>query len=413
MVIELVSFLHTADWQIGMKASRVADAAENVRKARIDAAQQLIRMASQLQVDFVLIAGDLFENNLVHNEAAHRVAEALSACSPIPVYVLPGNHDPLTADSIYSRSAFTDYLPSNVHILRTSEPVVPVPGVVLLPAPVMSKESYNDPTEQFRMPSEIGEDSILIGIAHGSLRIPGKFQDNDFPIALDAAQRLGLDYLALGHWHSFYVHNDMRTVYAGTHEPTGFDDQCSASAAHVTIKARGSSPDIERLDTGTLSWQTLELNVAGDPDQVAARVKHEVDKVQDPSETLLRLVLKGHAESDDLRWLEELEEWLRIHLLYIEIDKCRLITRPVGKRLRRLAADNPFLQSIILDLADIACSLGQPIEDLPEDLISARGSGSSVIDDSLQDSLDRWEIKADDVEEALRTLASIAEEVLS
>jgi DNA repair exonuclease SbcCD nuclease subunit len=58
MVIELVSFLHTADWQIGMKASRVADAAENVRKARIDAAQQLIRMASQLQVDFVLIAGE-------------------------------------------------------------------------------------------------------------------------------------------------------------------------------------------------------------------------------------------------------------------------------------------------------------------------------------------------------------------
>jgi hypothetical protein len=155
------------------------------------------------------------------------------------------------------------------------------------------------------------------------------------------------------------------------------------------------------------------LNVAGDPDQIVTRVKHEVDKGQDPSSTLLRLVLKGHAESDDLRWLEELEEWLKIHLLYIEIDKSRLITRPVGKRLRRLAAANPFLQSIISDMADIACSLGQPIEDLPEDLIIAGGSGSQVIDDSLQDSLDRWEIKAEDVEEALRTLASIAEEVLS
>jgi DNA repair exonuclease SbcCD nuclease subunit len=413
MVIELVSFLHTADWQIGMKASRVADVAERVRKARLDTAKQLIRIASQLQVDFVLIAGDLFENNLVHNEAAHRVAEALSACSPIPVYVLPGNHDPLTADSIYSRSAFTDFLPPNVHILRTSEPVTPVPGVVLLPAPVMSKESYNDPTGQFQIPEDIQEDTIVVGIAHGSLRIPGKFQENDFPIALDAAQRLGLDYLALGHWHSFYVHNDMRTVYAGTHEPTGFDGQCSASAAHVTIKARGSSPDIERLDTGTLTWQTLEVSVAGDPDQVVSRVKHEVDKAQDPSSTLLRLVLKGHAESDDLRWLEELEDWLRTSLLYMEIDKSRFITRPVGRRLRQLAAGNLFLQSIISDLADIACLLGQPIEDLPEDLVSAGGSGSSLIDDSLQDSLDRWRIEAEDVEEALRTLASIAEEVLS
>jgi len=33
-------------------------------RARIDTARQLMRMASQLQVDFVLIAGDLFENNL-------------------------------------------------------------------------------------------------------------------------------------------------------------------------------------------------------------------------------------------------------------------------------------------------------------------------------------------------------------
>lgn len=413
MVIPVVSFLHTADWQIGMKASQVPTVAEDVRKARIDAGKQLIRMALQLQVDFVLIAGDLFENNLVHNEAAHQVAEALSACSPIPVYVLPGNHDPLTADSIYCRSAFTDYLPTNVHILRTFEPVSPVPGVVLLPAPVMSKESYSDPTEQFQIPSEIGEDSILIGMAHGSLRIPGKFQENDFPIALDATKRLGLDYLALGHWHSLYVHDDKRTAYAGTHEPTGFDEQRKGTAAHVTIKARGSLPSIEKLDTGTLSWQTLKCDVSGDPAHVVSHVKHEVSKVENPSSTLLRLELKGHSQSDDLQWLQDLEDWLKTYLLHIEIDKSGFVTRPIGKRLRKLAAGNPFLQSIISDLVDIASALGQPIEDLPEDLANISGSDPQIIDDRLQDDLDRWGIQSEDVEEALRTLASIAEEVLS
>lgn len=413
MVIELVSFLHTADWQIGMKASRVADVAEDVRKARLDTARQLMRMASQREVDFVLIAGDLFENNLVHNEASHRVAEVLSTCSPIPVYVLPGNHDPLTADSIYGRLAFTDYLPGNVRILRTSEPVSPVPGVLLLPTPVMSKESYRDPTEEFQIPSEMGEDLILIGIAHGSLSIPGKFQENDFPIALDAATRLGLDYLALGHWHSFYVHNDKRTVYAGTHEPTGFDSQSKGAAAYVTIKAKGSLPNIEQLDTGTLSWQTLQLSVDGDPDHVISRVKHEVGKVQNPSAALLRLELKGHAESDDLEWLKELNDWLKTCFLYIEIDRSRLITRPVGRRLKKLAADNPFLQAIISDLADVAFALGQPIQDLPDDLASAGGRDSEIIDDKLQDYLDGWGICAEDVEEALIMLASIAEEVLS
>ncbi|HXL03528.1 MAG TPA: metallophosphoesterase [Bacillota bacterium] len=413
MVITVVSFLHTADWQIGMKASQVPTVAETVRKARLTAAEQLMRIASQREVDFVLIAGDLFENNLVHNEAAHRVTEALSACSPIPVYVLPGNHDPLTEDSIYNRSAFKDYLPPNVHILRTFEPVAPVPGVMLLPAPVMSKESFDDPTTQFRIPPEMGEDSIIIGIAHGSLRIPGKFQENDFPIALDAAKRLGLDYLALGHWHSFYVHDDERTVYAGTHEPTGFDEQRKGTVAHVTIEARGSLPKIERLDTGTLSWQTLKCDVSGDPAHVVSHIKHEVSKVENPSSTLLRLELKGHAQSDDLQWLEDLEDWLKIRLLYIEIDKTQFVTRPIGKRLSKLAAGNPFLQSIISDLVDIAYALGRPIEDLPEDLANILGSDSQIIDDRLQDDLDRWGIQSEDVEEALRTLASIAEEVLS
>jgi len=58
-------------------------------------------------------------------------------------------------------------------------------------------------------------------------------------------------------------------------------------------------------------------------------------------------------------------------LLYIEIDRSRLITRPVGRRLKKLAADNPFLQAIISDLADVAFALGQPIQDLPDDLASA------------------------------------------
>ena len=135
--------------------------------------------------------------------------------------------------------------------------------------------------------------------------------------------------------------------------------------------------------------------------------------MQNPSAALLRLELKGHAESDDLEWLKELNDWLKTCFLYIEIDRSRLITRPVGRRLKKLAADNPFLQAIISDLADVAFALGQPIQDLPDDLASAGGRDSEIIDDKLQDYLDGWGICAEDVEEALRMLASIAEEVLS
>src|SRR5436189_169510 len=76
-------------------------------------------------------------------------------------------------------------------------------GAVLLPSPCTARASTEDPT--LRLPA--GDPSkIRIGVAHGSLRGCGfEVEPDDFPIAADAAERAGVDYLALGHWHSTLV----------------------------------------------------------------------------------------------------------------------------------------------------------------------------------------------------------------
>ena len=58
-------FLHTADWQIGMKANHVGEAANQVREERLFAAHRVIETAKAKGVDFILIAGDIFEDNAV------------------------------------------------------------------------------------------------------------------------------------------------------------------------------------------------------------------------------------------------------------------------------------------------------------------------------------------------------------
>ena len=87
----------------------------------------------------------------------------------------------------------------------------------------------------------------------------------DYPIPRDAASRLGLDYLALGHWHSFarYDADDgvCRMAYAGTHETTKFGERDSGNAVIVEIAQRGSPPKLTRIKTGRLDWRTVERTI--------------------------------------------------------------------------------------------------------------------------------------------------------
>ena len=67
-------FLHTADWQIGMKASHVGEAGKRIRDERVAAAWRVVEAARAAGADFILVAGYTFEDHgvdrvLVQKEA--------------------------------------------------------------------------------------------------------------------------------------------------------------------------------------------------------------------------------------------------------------------------------------------------------------------------------------------------------
>ena len=189
-----MKFLHTADWQIGMKAESVGTASQRVREERLQAGRRVVETAKQNSVDFILLAGDLFEDNAVDRSLVQKVADILAGFGK-PVYVIPGNHDPLVPGSVWDHPAWksSQYLV----VLREETPLI-LDGCTLYPCPLREKHSGKNPTGWIKAPK--GK-SINIGVAHGT--VEGIQQDEfDYPIYRDAAERAGLDYLALGHWHS-------------------------------------------------------------------------------------------------------------------------------------------------------------------------------------------------------------------
>jgi predicted phosphodiesterase len=298
-----VKILHTADWQIGMRARHVGGGGAQVRAQRILSAQALAAVARQHGVDAVFVAGDVFEDNAVDRADVQRVVDACVGFG-VPTYVLPGNHDPLTTGSVWEHGAWSGA--TSVHVLRSAEPLAIAPGVTLYPCPAFTKMSSADPTAWIANASAEG---TRIGIAHGTV-MNAVVAEDCFPIRPDAASAVGLDYLALGHWHSFAPYEGdaggARMAYSGTHETTKFGERDSGNVVIVDIPGRGELPRLTRVATGALHWHQLACEIGAAVD--IERVMREVAALPDPGTSLLEVRLSGVLHPAQLKHVQELRD---------------------------------------------------------------------------------------------------------
>lgn len=315
----MVRFLHTADWQIGMKAAHAGEKAKVVRQKRFDAASRIVELAEEKDVDFVLLAGDTFEHHNVDNAAVKRTVDILNWFDPIPVYVLPGNHDPLVPGGVWDRDAW-ERIGSHVTLLREPQEYCFDDDVALYACPLAQKQSSLDPTAWIPR-REDGDDRIRIGVAHGSLNIlPGTM---NFPIAGDRPEQSGLDYLALGDWHSHLTSG--RAVYPGTMEPTGFSEKDSGNVLIVEIEEAHAEPQIEACPVNSLTWVNTapEISTVDDVEMLDRTIRG-----LGPLTSLLLKVspdLSGCTDGKALERLETLREELRESVFFLEwTDPIRL-----------------------------------------------------------------------------------------
>lgn len=358
----MARFLHTADWQIGMKAAHVGEAGARVREERLASARRVVETARKAGAEFILIVGDTFEDNGVDRILVQKVADVLAGFGG-PVYVIPGNHDPLVPGSVWEHPAWRST--EKVRVLREEKPVE-APGSLLYPCPAREKHSGKDPTAWIRT----GEvQAIRIGLAHGT--VEGIHQEEpDYPIPRDAALRTGLDYLALGHWHSTATYpspdGTVRMAYSGTHETTKFGERNSGNALIVEIPVAGAQPVVTPVRTGSLLWTVIEedLREAGD----LSRIRERIATMENPASTLLELRIAGLLSAQDRDEILRLGEILTSRFLFGRVEASRV--RPSPQDENWLADLPPGLlreaASRLRELADPGYAGGRPQGASPE-----------------------------------------------
>ena len=317
-----MKFLHTADWQMGRKAESLGNkAAERVRQARLDAAKRVIQVAQKNDAEMILFAGDMFEDNAVDRSLVRQTGEILKSFER-PVFLIPGNHDPLVPGSVWGHSVWKEN--KNLHVIQTAK-AIERENCILFPCPIQEKHSTKNPMAWMDDRQESAK--ICIGLAHGNVKnIP---EAKDFLIPVDAPSRYGLDYVALGHWHSYQTYADKRMAYCGAHETTKFGEPDSGNVVLVEIAKRGASPILQSIPTGNLDWQTWEETIH-QPGELESLTK-KLDAVSKPSSTLLRIQLEGILFPEDQDHLNTIKEKLEAReFLYGSLNADERTPSPAG-----------------------------------------------------------------------------------
>jgi DNA repair exonuclease SbcCD nuclease subunit len=310
-----------------------ADAGVLLRRQRTKTVQRIAELATERRVDAVLVAGDVFETNTVSNETIHGLLQATEAYKG-PWVLLPGNHDPALAESVWSR---VEYLgrPTNLHLALTNDPILLADGrLAVLPAPLLRKHEPEDVTSTWDAITTPPE-TIRLGLGHGSVenRLPSKGEAAN-PIAEDRESRARLDYLALGDWHGT-VKIAERTWYSGTPEPDRFKANESGNVLLVAIERAGTLPKVTPIGVAYYSWDDLEFSLgsAADTDALDATLTH-LGAPFDRHVVSLRL-----SGSLDLSGRQELEfvlsRW-RARFASLREDVSSLLAQPTDADLDRI-----------------------------------------------------------------------------
>jgi DNA repair exonuclease SbcCD nuclease subunit len=301
-------FVHSADWQLGMTRHFLAgDAQPRYSAARRDAVAGLGSVAAETGAEFVVVAGDVFEHNQLAPQVVSQSLEAMRAIK-IPVYLLPGNHDPLDASSVYTSALFKSECPTNVAVLDQPGIYEVRPGLQIVAAPWRSKAPTTDLVADVLSSLEgLPVDGVTrVLVAHGGVDLLDPDPTKPALIRLagleDALGCGAVHYVALGDKHSVTdVGNTGRVWYSGSPEVTNYDD-VEPQPGHVLVVDIDETDPLRPVTVDAPKvgrWQFSTLSRQVDNNRDVADLDLNLDLMPDKERTVLRLALIGSLTVTD------------------------------------------------------------------------------------------------------------------
>lgn len=330
--------IHTSDIHLGSKITAHLDAAraQTRRRELQDGFARLVRKAKELSAKAIIIAGDLFDEDTVSKRLIEATLATVDSASEIMFLYLPGNHEgeALSASGIP--------LPKNLKIFGEDWTSFELDGVTVTGRTRLSRDMF----KSLRHVLSDERKNRTIAVLHGELQVGAS---SEKVIGAKDLEGTDIDYIALGHYHSYSVKNIGKTqaVYCGTPEGRGFDEAGERGFVVIDVSEDGVTHTFVPSEGRKL--RIIETDITGEKTQseIEAAVGRALLGVS--KNDMVRVVLVGNHAPDTVRDTDSIRRRFSHEYFYFEAkDKTTLGIRAedykhdkslMGEFVRQVMAD--------------------------------------------------------------------------
>ncbi|MCL6572064.1 MAG: DNA repair exonuclease [Bacillus sp. (in: Bacteria)] len=322
-----ISFIHAADLHLDSPMVGLTHLPTNiftrVKESTFRALKNITALAIEEQVDFVVLAGDLFdgEDRSLRAQSRFRTEMLKLAEVKIPVYIVHGNHDHLNGSWVHLD------MPENVHVFNSEVETMMLQTksgqvVHLYGFSYPMRHVFARKIDDYK---KVAGADFHIGILHGN-EGTGTEHDNYAPFTVKDLLEKDFDYWALGHIHKRSILSENPPIiYSGNIQGRNKKETGGKGIYHVTLTDLGKT--LKFIETSDIIWEeyTIDATSADSFHDVLQLCQIALNHVRkDKTGTLLTLFLKN-VQLDDTREKRSLDGELLELLLDDEKDEASFV----------------------------------------------------------------------------------------
>lgn len=309
--------IHCADLHLDSRMTTNFDSIKaRERKAEIlDTFVRMVRFAADNKVEAILIAGDMFDTGTVSLLTRNTVLETIINYPDITFFYLKGNHD---------KDGFIDTLdevPGNLKLFneKWNSYKIKNDSNVIVTATELSAANCNTCYDTLKLDDK----AINIVMLHGQ-EMNGVKGDNAQVINIRELRNKGIDYLALGHIHSYRKFRmDGRGVfcYPGCLEGRGFDEP--GQHGFVLLDINELTHEVTRKFIPFAKRDIIVINVDISECENSAQILKKIEDILAEKEiaakNMLQVVLTGEADVEAEKNTEFLKKSLEGRFYFVKV----------------------------------------------------------------------------------------------
>ena len=280
-----MKFVHIADIHFDTPFTTLSDKGNLGEKRRLEQRKifkKVINYIKENDIEFLFISGDLYDQQYIRQSTIEYINNLFKEIENTKIFISPGNHDPYLKNSYYCNYNWN----KNVYIFKSKIDKVELEEVNIYGFGFDDFYCSKMNLEEIKIENK---EKINIFLVHGTLDACLTDLKDYNPISSAQLQKIGFDYVALGHIHKNNFIPNGKIIYPGSTISLGFDEL--GKHGMITGEIKKDKNELEFIELDETKFVEAELNCT-DINSVEQLIE-KINEIELVENKLYKIILSG------------------------------------------------------------------------------------------------------------------------